>query len=122
MKAKDKKDTGSSLFGPGPHGMMSFSYARVLLPLADAHKIQEILTRAVLIERAYRKGAAPDVAYLMEFDIPGVEVLPESKKHAFDCRGMDKDKVRQWASAVREADEGDAVMSPQEFAALVKEE
>lgn len=102
-------------------GKISFGYSDLVMPLEVAHKIQ-----ALLAEHAHRldmqypaNHRAGTISALREYEVGSVEVV---KYTPFDARGVDNETYTAWASAIREREEGDTVMSPQDFAALKGEE
>lgn len=103
-------------------GTISFGYsANLVMPLEVAHKVQ-----ALLAEHAHRlyiqypdNHRAGVVSVLREYEVGSVEVV---KDITFDARGVDNDTYASWASAIRDREEGDTVMSPKDFAKIKGEE
>jgi hypothetical protein len=96
-------------------GKVSFGYSELVMPLEVAHKIQTLLAEhAHRIDMQYPANhRAGTVSALREYEVGSVEVV---KDITFDARGVDNDTYTAWASAIRDREEGDTVMSPQDFA------
>lgn len=100
------------------YGLLSLGYTNVILPLEQAHKVQEILAKyAKGSDAAYRAESA-NVKYIMEYNAPDVAVIDLPK---YDCTGMTPQQRLDWAQSVRDS-EGDNFLSPQEFIALRSEQ
>ena len=102
-------------------GKISFGYSDLVMPLEVAHKVQSLLAEhAHRIEMQYPANhRAGTICALREYEVGYVEVV---KDIAFDARGVDKETYTAWAGAIREREEGDTVMSPQDFAKIKGEE
>ena len=96
-------------------GKVSFGYSDLVMPLEVAHKVQALLAEhAHRIDMQYPANhRAGTVSALREYEVGSVEVV---KDITFDARGVDNDTYTAWASAIRDREEGDTVMSPQDFA------
>lgn len=97
------------------YARVNFSWAgNVILPLEQAHKVQEILAKhAIGFGEAYRSDI-PNVKYTMEYTVPDVSITELPK---FDCTGLTNAQRSDWEQAVRDsADE--SFLTPQEFVAL----
>lgn len=97
------------------YGRVNFSWAgNVILPLEQAHKVQEILARyAVGFGEAYRPDI-PNIKYLMEYTVPDVTITDLPK---YDCTGLTTKQRNDWEQAVRDSADT-TFLSPQEFVAL----
>lgn len=87
-----------------------------ILPLEEAHKVQAILAKhAIKVETAWRKGSAGNIAFVQDIDVPDVKVkaMPE-----YDARGLTAKQIIDWREAIQDA-EGDAVIQPKDFIAIV---
>ena len=97
------------------YGRLNLSWSgNTVLPLEQAHKVQEILAKyAVGLGEAYRPDS-PNIPYIVEYSPPDVSitVMP-----VLDARGMTYGQRQEWEQSVREA-EGDTFLTPQEFLAL----
>lgn len=102
-------------------GKISFGYSDLAMPLEVAHKIQALLAEhAQRIEMQYPANhRAGTISVLREHEVGSVEVV---KDITFDARGVDNETYTAWASAIRDREEGDTVMSPQDFAKIKGEE
>ncbi len=102
-------------------GKVSFGYSDIVVPLAVAHKIQALLAEhAHRIDMQYPANhRAGTISALREYEVGNVEVV---KDITFDARGVDNDTYTAWASAIRDREPGDTVMSPQDFAKIKGEE
>lgn len=102
-------------------GKVSFGYSDLVMPLEVAHKVQALLAEhAHRIDMQYPANhRAGTVSALREYEVGSVEVV---KDITFDARGVDNDTYAAWASAIRDREEGDTVMSPQDFAKIKGEE
>lgn len=97
------------------YGKISLSWSgNVLLPLEQAHKVQQILAQyGVGFGEAYRSDI-PNIRYIMEYKVPDVTV---SALPTYDCTALTDDQRRDWEESVRtSADE--SFFTPQEFVAL----
>ena len=104
-----------------PLGKISFGYSDLVMPLEIAHKIQALLAEhAHKIETQYPNNSrAGAVNALKDYEVGSVEVV---KRIDFDARGVSSEDFSAWANAIRDREEGDVVMSPQDFAKLRGEE
>lgn len=102
-------------------GKISLGYSDIVMPLEVAHKVQALLAEhAHRIDMQYPANhRAEKVIALREYEVGGIEVV---KDITFDARGVDNDTYTAWACAIKDREEGDTVMSPQEFAALTRKE
>lgn len=100
-----------------PLGKISFGYNDLVMPLEVAHKIQALLAEhAQRIEMQYPANhRAGTISALREYEVGSVEVV---KDITFDARGVDNETYAAWASAIKDREEGDTVLSPQDFAKL----
>ena len=102
-------------------GKISFGYSDLVMPLEVAHKIQALLAEhAQRIDMQYPANhRAGTISALREYEVGSVEVV---KDITFDARGVDNETYTAWAGAIRDREEGDTVMSPQDFAKIKGEE
>jgi hypothetical protein len=102
-------------------GKISFGYSDIVMPLEVAHKVQALLAEhAHRIDMQYPANhRAGTVSALREYEVGGIEVV---KAITFDARGVDNDTYTAWACAIKNREEGDTVMSPQDFAKIKGEE
>lgn len=98
-------------------GKISFGYSDLVMPLEVAHKIQALLAEhGQRIEMQYPANhRAGTISALREYEVGNVEVV---KDIYFDARGVDNETYTAWASAIRDREEGDTVLSPQDFAKI----
>ena len=97
-------------------GKISFGYSDLIMPLEIAHKIQAMLAEhAVRFETNYGANRVAPVSVIREYEVGSVEVL---KNVDFDARGVSSEDYSAWANAIRDREEGDVVMSPQDFAKI----
>lgn len=102
-------------------GFMELGYgARVMLPLAEAHKIQAILAEhAVGIERAHTKDYTA-VMYLADYKVPDVAVIPDDIP--YDARGLTSKQINRWSEMLKQAEPNTEVVDPHTFATIYGEE
>lgn len=92
---------------------IALNYNTIVLPLATAHKIQELLTEAVRLEDVWISGKGKITQYVKEYEVPSVNVVMEAPVH--DATGLNRDVVEAWIEALSKA-EGDALISLKDFA------
>jgi len=97
------------------YGGLGLSWGgNVILPLEQAHKVQEIFARyAVGFGDAYRPDE-PNIKYVKDYGVPDVCV---TEYPAYDCTGMTAKQIEEWEQAVRHS-EGNTFLTPQEFMAM----
>lgn len=108
MKTKNKE----------AYGTLTFHYSTIMLPLASAHKLQELLTEAVQVDDVWRNAGGKAASCMKMYDVPDVEVAREFPEH--DATGVADKVLSAWKEALRNTESGE-VMPLKDFVATYGE-
>lgn len=98
-------------------GKIRLGYDDVVLPLEVAHKIQALLAEhATELDSVWGTQVNKSLFVLCDYEVGAVEIL--NTPPDFDARGVSATDYSAWQAAIRERQEGDEVMSPQDFAKI----